>query len=136
MCTTNFRKNTLTIKSIKAQTVTEAPNLISPSEPPAPKLKVVNPKIRTDATVLSTETTGAILIPENRIPRKKRNIKSIVTLLPKKDPISNQDKNTLGTKQDQILPPHSPKFSPEYTSLIDEADDYRHEYTYTSRTDE
>ena len=51
--------------------------------------------MRTDISVLSG-ATGDSITPEKRIPRKKRNIKSLVTSPPRNDPIPNQYKNNLG----------------------------------------
>ena len=56
--------------------VTNAQNLISQSKPPAPKEIMVNPKIRTDVSVLSVGT-GASTTPEKQIPRNKNNMKSL-----------------------------------------------------------
>ena len=50
-------------------------------------------------------STVAIVTPENCIPRKKNNMKSLATSPPRKDPISNQDINMLGTKNDQSCLP-------------------------------
>ena len=66
--------------------------MISQSEPPVPKEIMVNPNIQTDVSVFSTVTTGASVTPEKRIPIDKRNIKSLATSPPGKDPIPNQDK--------------------------------------------
>ena len=63
--------------------------MISQSEPPAPK-EIMAPKPQTDLSVLSG-ATGASITPEKLIPRKKKIIKSLVTLPPRKDPIQNQD---------------------------------------------
>ena len=79
--------------------------------------------------------TGASITPEKLIPINKSRIKSIATSPPRKDPIPNQNKNTLGIKKYQSLPPHVPKFSPGFKSLRNEADGDNHEYTDTSRTD-
>ena len=57
------RKNTLPKKYIKTQKVTNAPNLISQSEPPAPKGIMVG-KMRTGLSVLYG-VTGSIVMPEN-----------------------------------------------------------------------
>ena len=48
-------------------------------------------KLRTDISVNSglTEKTRASVTPEKRTPRKKINIKSLVTLPPRKDPIKD-----------------------------------------------
>ena len=96
---------------------------------------MVNTKIRTDVSVFYTGTTGASVTPENRIPRKKRNIKSLTTSPPGKDPIPNKDENTLGIEKYQSLPLHLPKFRPGYKSFKNEADYDRHESTDTSRND-
>ena len=43
-----------------------------------------------------SRATGASINPVKRIPRKKIRIKSLATSPPRKDPIPNQDKNSLG----------------------------------------
>ena len=55
---------------------------------------------------------------------------------PRKDPIPNQDKNTLGLQNDQCLTPHLPPFPPGFKSLRNEADNYNPETTDTSCIDE
>ena len=50
-------------ESINAQKVTNAPSLIRQSEPPAPKVIMVDNKIRTDVSLLSVGT-GASVTPE------------------------------------------------------------------------
>ena len=54
-------------------------------------------KLRTDLSVNSVLTgeTRASVTPENLIPRKKINIESLATSPPRKDTITNQDKNSL-----------------------------------------
>ena len=47
---------------IKIQKVTNAPNFISQSEPPAPKEIMVNPKMRTNISILLV-ATGACVTP-------------------------------------------------------------------------
>ena len=54
---------------------------------------MVNPKMRTGVSVLFG-VTGASVMLEKRIPRKKRNIKSLATSPTRKDPIPNLDINT------------------------------------------
>ena len=61
-----------------------------------------------------TRVTKAILTPEKRIQKKKRNLKSIDLYPPGKDPITNQDKNTLGLQKYQCLLSHVPPFSSEF----------------------
>ena len=61
-------------------------------------------------------------------------MKSLAMSPPGKDPITNQDINILGTKQDQSLPPQLAKYCPGYKSLINKAKDGRNDYTDTSRT--
>ena len=71
-------------------------------------------KLWTDLSVnygLTGETRPSVT-PEKRIPRKKRNIKSLATSPPRKDPITNQDKNSLWLQKYQCLPPHVPLFPP------------------------
>ena len=74
------------------------------------------------------------MTPEKRFPRKKVNIKSLDTSPPRKDPIPNQDKNTLVIPKYQCFPPHVPPFPPGLKSLINEANDYNPETTDTSLT--
>ena len=62
-------------------------------------------------------------------------MKSIATSPPRKYQIKNQYINTLGTKKYQSLPPKLPKLYPGYKSLRNEAYDYCHDSTDTSRTD-
>ena len=94
-------------------------------------------KLRTDISVNSrlTGETRASVTPEKRIPRKKRNIKSLATSPPRKDPIPNQDKNTLGIQKYQCLSPHVPPFPPGFKLLRNEANDDNPETIYTSSTD-
>ena len=55
-------------------------------------------KILTDLSINSglTVETIASVTQETHIKIKKRNMKSLATSPPRKDPIPNQDKNTLG----------------------------------------
>ena len=131
---TNFWKNTFPKESIKTQKVTNGPNFISQSEPPAPKEIMVD-KLLTDKSVMSgvTRAIGAILTPE--IAYQERKINSLARLPPIKDPIPNQDKNTLGIEKYKIIPPQVPKFTPGLKSLRNEANDDHPESTDTSRTD-
>ena len=71
-------------------------------------------KLQNDLSVNSglTGETRASVTPEKRIPRKKRNIKSLAMSPPRKDPIPNQDINNLGLQKYQYLPPHGPLFFP------------------------
>ena len=62
-------------------------------------------------------------------------MKSLAMLPPRKDTITNQDINMLGTEKDQSHPPQLDKFRPGYKSLINEAEDGRNNYTDTSHTD-
>ena len=103
ICGTNFLKNILPKESTNTKKVKNATNLISQSEPPAPKYIMVE-KIRTDISVLSG-VIGDIVTPEKHIPRKKGNMKQLVTYPTRKDPTPNQDINTLGTLKDQSLSP-------------------------------
>ena len=54
---------------------------------------------------------------------------------PRKDPITNQDRNNLGLKKFQCLPSHVPQFSSGIKSLINEANCDNPETTDTSHTD-
>ena len=74
-------------------------------------------------------------MPGKRIPRNKRDMKSLAASPPRKDPIPNQDMNMLITVKYQSLPPQLPKFRPRYKSLRNKADDDCHYSTDTSRTD-
>ena len=56
-------------------------------------------------------------------------------LPPRKDPIPNQDKNSLGLQKYQCLPPHVPPFPPGFISLRKKENDDNPETTDTSRTD-
>ena len=64
----------------------------------------MNPKIRTSVYVLDL-ATGAIVTPEKRTPRNKKNIKSLAMSPQIKNPIPNQYINMLVTKKYQSLPP-------------------------------
>ena len=88
----------------------------------------------TDISVLSVVigAIGANVTPENRITIKKINIKSLETLPPIKDTISNQYKNNFGLKKYQSLPPHVPKFPSGFKSLRNKANDDNPESTDTS----
>ena len=79
--------------------------------------------------------TRTIVTPGKRIPRKKRNIKSLATSPPRNDTIIDQDKNTLGLQKYQCLPPHVPAFPPGFKWLRNETNDDNPETTDTSRTD-
>ena len=85
------------------------------SEVTAPEVIVVD-KLRTDLSVNSglTGETRASVTPEKRISRNEIKIKSLDTLPPRKDPIPNQDTNTLGLQKYQCLPPHVPPFPPRF----------------------
>ena len=111
------------------------PNLITQSEVPSPEV-IVRHKILTDLSINYTLTgeTRASATPEKSIPIKKRNIKSLVTSPPRKDPIPNQDKNTLGLQKYQCLLRKVPPFPPRFKSLKNEANDDDHETTDTSHT--
>ena len=54
---------------------------------------------------------------------------------PRKYPIPNQDKNTLGLQKYQCLPSHVPPFSSEFKSLRNKENDDDTETTDTSHTD-
>ena len=107
--------------------------MISQSEPTPPK-EILVKKIRTDLSVFSVVPEASVTL-EKRISRKKRKIKSLAMLPPRKDPIINQDINIVGTKKDRSLPPQLPKFLPGYKSLRNKADDDRNYYTDKSHTD-
>ena len=47
-------------------------------------------------------------------PNKEKNIKPLATLPPRKDPIPNQDKNTLGLQKYQCLPSKVLPFIPGF----------------------
>ena len=54
---------------------------------------------------------------------------------PRKYPIPNQDKNTIGLEKYQSLPPQVPPFPPGFKSFRNEANDDNPESTDTSSTD-
>ena len=91
-------------------------------------------KLRTYLSVnfVLTGETKTSVTPGKRIPRKKRNIKSLATSPPRNDKSLNQDKNTLGLQKDQCLPPHVPPFLTGFKSLRNEANYDNPETTYTS----
>ena len=82
-----------------------------------------------------TGETRASVTPEKRIPRNKIKIKSLATLPSIKDPIPNEDKNTLGLKKYRSLPPHVPPFPPGFKPLRNETNYDNPETTDTARTD-
>ena len=86
-------KTTLPKEYIKKQKVTNKPNLITQSEAPELEVIVVE-KLQTYLSVNSglTGEKRASVTPEKRIPRKKRNVKSMSTSPPRNEPIKNQDK--------------------------------------------
>ena len=112
--------------------MTNAPNLISQSEPPAPKVIMVDNIIRTDVSLLSVGT-GANVSPEKRIPRRERNMKPPAMLPPRKYMIPNQDNNRLITKKYQSFLPYLETFPCEFKSIINEAHD--HNSTEDDRND-
>ena len=72
--------------------------MITQPEAPAPEVIVVEKRL----TYVSVNSrlrgeTRATVTPEKSIPINKISIKSLATSPPRKDPIKNQDKNTLGT---------------------------------------
>ena len=74
---------------------------------------MVNPKMRTDVSVLY-ENTGASVTTETRISRKKNNMKSLAMSPPRKGMIPNPDINMLGTKTDQSISSQLAKFLPGF----------------------
>ena len=98
---TNLWKNLIPKEYINTQKVINAQNLNSKSEPPAPKVIMVDNKIRTDVSLLYL-VTGASLTPKKRIPRKKSNMKSPEMFPPRKDLIPNQYHNRLSTEKIKI----------------------------------
>ena len=56
-------------------------------------------------------------------------------MTPRKDPIPNQDKNTLGLQKYQFLPAHIPTFTPGFKSFRNEENNDNTETTDTSCTD-
>ena len=93
--------------------------------------------VQADLSVLSgvTWATGPSITSEKRIRINKGKIKLLATSPSRKDPIPNQDKNTLGIQKYQSLPPHVTPFPPGFKSLRNEANDDNPETTDTSRTD-
>ena len=77
--------------------MTNAPNLICQSEPPAPKVIMVDNKIRTDVSIFSVGTRSSVT-PEKRIPIKKNNMKPPSMFPPRKYLIPNQDNNRSSIK--------------------------------------
>ena len=82
-----------------------------------------------------TGETIASIIPEKRIPKKKRNKKSLALSPPRKYTIPNQDKNNLGLQKYQCPPPHVSSFYSWFKSLRNEENDDNSETIDTSRTD-
>ena len=110
--------------------------MITQSEAPEPEVIVVG-QLQTDLSInygLTGEKRASVT-SEKRIPRKNINIKSLATSPPRKDPILNQDKNTLGLQKDQCLQLHVPPFTPGFKSLRNNANDDIPETTNTSHTD-
>ena len=97
--------------------MTNAPNLVSQSEPSAPKVIMVENNIQTDFSLVSVGTLASVT-PEKRIPRKKRNKKSPEMSPPRKYLIPDQDNNILSTEKDQNLPPHLETFPPGFRLLV------------------
>ena len=88
--------------SIKKQKVTNATNVISPSEPPSSKEIMVEKTIRCYVSFFSVGT-GASVTPENIISRKKNNMKSPEMSPPRKHPIPNQYIKKLSTKNIKVF---------------------------------
>ena len=108
-------KITLLKEYINTQRVTNLTNLITQSEAPGPEVIVVD-KFWTDLAVnsgLKGDTRDGVT-PEKCTPRNKINIKSVATSPPRKYPIPNQDKNNVGLKKYQCLPPYVPPFPPGF----------------------
>ena len=80
---------------------------------------MVDNKIRTDVCIFSG-SVGASVTPVKLVTRKKKNMKSLAMSPPRKDPIPNQDINSLGTKKYQSLPPQLAKFCTGCKSLFNE----------------
>ena len=129
-------KITLPKGYIKTQKVTNGPKFITQSKSSASEVIVVE-KLQTDLYVNSglTVETRASVTPVKHIPGKKRNIKSLATSPPRKDPIKNQDKNNLGIQKYQCLPPHVSPFPHGFKSLINKANNDNTKTTDTSCTD-
>ena len=131
-----FDKITLPKGSIKTQNFTNGTKLITQSEAPAPEVIVVD-KLLTDLSVNSglTGETRSSATPEKRITKNKINKKSLAMSTPKKDPIPNQDKNTLGIQKYQCLLSHAPSLSSGFKSLRNKANDDNTKTTDNSCTD-
>ena len=82
--------------------MTNAKKLISQSEKPTPKEIIVDKKIRSDVSFLYVGT-GDSVSQEKRIPRKKKNMKSLAMSPPRKDPIPNQYINRITTKKIKVF---------------------------------
>ena len=108
--------------SINKQKLTNAPNLISRSEPSATKVIMVDDKMRNDVSILFG-VMGASVTPKQNFPINKRNMKSPAMSPPRKDPIPNQDINRLTTIKYQSFSPHLAKFPPRFELLINYAHD-------------
>ena len=65
-------------------------------------------------TTGATGATGDSKTSEKLTPIKKRKIKLLATPPQINDSITNQDKNNLGIRKYQSLPPHAPKFPPVF----------------------
>ena len=94
---------------------------------------MLDSKTRTGVSIFFLGT-GASVTPGKRNPRRK-NIKSLAMLPPRKDQITNQYINMLGTGKDQSLPPQLAKFCPGYKSIKNKAEDGRNDSTDTSLND-
>ena len=101
--------------------MTNAKNLISQSEPPAPKVIMVDKKMRTGVYILSGGA-GASATPEKLITINKRNMRSPAMSPPRKYPIPNQDINILITEKSNYSATFR-KNPPGFKSLINEAHD-------------
>ena len=116
-------KDIIPKESINTQKVTNAPNLISQSEPSEPKVIMLDNKMWNTVVLFSVGTVDSVT-SDKFIPVNKRNMKSPAMSPLRMYPIPNQDINRLITEKDQSLPLHLAKFPPEFKSLINEAHDH------------
>ena len=90
-------KDIIPKKSSNTQKFTNAPNFISQSEPPAPKMIILGDKMWTGFSLFYVGI-GSSVTQENIIPRRKSNMKSPAMSPPRNHPSPNQDINRLITK--------------------------------------
>ena len=97
-----FGKSIIPKEVINTQKVTNAPNLINQSDPPAPKVIMMDEKIWTDVYLLSIGT-GSGVTQGKIISTQKRNMKSPAMSPPRKYLITNQYNKRSGTKKIEVF---------------------------------